>query len=80
MVTEVHLCTPSLSASHINQGSQQSYITKIKFRWNLRNGKVVLPLNEKWRGKLDKLMNQYICIHKIKHKYIGVIVNKIDMP
>jgi hypothetical protein len=24
-------------------------------------------------------MNQYLCIHKIKHKYIGVIVNKIDM-
>jgi hypothetical protein len=59
MVIEVHLCTPSLSASHINQGSQQSYITKTKFSWNLQNGKVVLLLIGEWRDKLEKLMNQY---------------------
>jgi len=43
-----------------------NYITKIKFSWNLRNGKVALLLIGEWRDKLEQLMDEYLCIHRIE--------------
>jgi hypothetical protein len=49
-----------------NQGSQRSYVTKIKFSWNLMNGKVALVLIGERRDKLEYLKDQYLCIHRIE--------------
>jgi hypothetical protein len=64
--------------AQVHTGSQRSYITKIKFSWNLRNGKVALLLIGEWRDKLDQIMDEYLCIHWIEMNKTYMILNKIE--